>query len=195
MAEEPKNLQELLDRFCTAEVREDGRVSVAAILAEVGTRSFGPLLLFAGVILASPLSGIPGMPTIMGGFVFLISVQLLVARDHFWLPRWLLERSVARSKLERAVKWLRRPARVVDRVVRRRLTPLVRGPGAYVVAAICAVMALGVPLMEVVPFSATLAGVAITIYGLSLTGRDGLIAIIAFALTASVVALVLHELL
>jgi hypothetical protein len=44
------------------------------------------LLLLASVALASPLSGIPGIPTSMGVLVLLIAGQLIVGRDYFWLP-------------------------------------------------------------------------------------------------------------
>ena len=37
--------------------------------------------------------------------------------------------------------------------------------------------------MEVVPFSANGAGIVLTIFGLSLIARDGLLALIAFVLT------------
>lgn len=194
MAEDPQNLDQLLDRFCSANIHED-RVRVEALIEEVGARSFGPMLLFAGVILASPLSGIPGVPTSMGVLVLLISLQLLVRRDHFWLPRWILQRSVPRSKLERSVGWLRRPARFVDRFLRKRLTFLVGGRGTFFIAAVCAAIALGVPFMEVVPFSATTAGVALTVFGLSLTARDGVLMLVALAITAGVVALLLYALL
>jgi hypothetical protein len=192
MTEPPKNLNELLDRFCTAPV-EEGAVAVGSIVEEIGARSFAPLLLFAGVILASPLSGIPGVPTTMGVLVLLISVQMLARRKHFWLPRWVLTRRVARSKIEKAVKWMRRPARFIDRFLRRRVTWIVGGPGRYLVASVCGLMALGVPLMEVVPFSATLAGCAVTAFALALLACDGALALSAFAVTAGAFAMVISR--
>lgn len=191
MAEEPHNLEQLLDRFCSAAVGDDDQVTVRAVLVEIGTRSFGPLLLFAGAVLTSPLSGIPGIPTTMGALTLLISLQLLLRRDHFWLPRWVLDRSLSLANIRRAVKWLRPVARFVDRLLRPRLTRLVRGRAAYVIATVCALMAVAVPAMEVVPFSATLAGAALCAFGLSLTSRDGLVALVAFGFTAAVAAVVL----
>ena len=86
MVQELTGLEQLLDRIGkTADNRN--RIFLSTILETVGSRSFGPLLLMAGVILASPLSGIPGMPTTMGVLVLLIAVQLLFDRKHFWLPR------------------------------------------------------------------------------------------------------------
>lgn len=54
----------------------------------IGRRSFGPLLLMAGLIILAPVVGdIPGVPSIMGVFIVLVSVQLLIGQEHFWLPK------------------------------------------------------------------------------------------------------------
>lgn len=195
VSEEPRNLEQLLDRFCRAQTGGGGEVTIESIVHEVGDRSFGPLLLFAGVIMASPLSGIPGMPTSMGVVVMLVTAQLLLRRNHFWLPRWLLQRSVRRSNLERAVKLLRVPARAIDRLLRPRLATLVSGRSVYVIGVACLVIALGVPTMEVVPFSATAAGVALSSFGLSLIARDGLLALVAFAVTFGTFGFVVYSIL
>src|SRR5690606_15941015 len=74
--EQPSSLVEVLDRLEEA-AREQSDIALGAILEAVGRRSFGPLLLVAGLIALSPLSGIPGMPTTVGVLVLIIAVQLL----------------------------------------------------------------------------------------------------------------------
>jgi hypothetical protein len=193
MGQEITNLEELLDRIeQSAEDRD--QIDLKTIVEGVGRRSFGPLLLMAGFIMASPLSGIPGMPTSMSVLVLLIAIQLLVKRDYFWMPQWLLKRSVGRKKLDKAFKWLRPPARFFDRFLRPRLTFLVQDAGNYAVAVICVIIAAGMPAMELVPFSATIAGAALAIFGLALVADDGLLAVIAFALTAATWAFAAHYL-
>jgi hypothetical protein len=182
MPPEPKNLEQLLDRICDADSDQD-KVYLEKILDSVGRRSFGPLLLLTGSILFSPLSGIPTMPTTMSLILLLIALQLLFNRRHFWLPRWILKRSIARDKLIKAVKWLRPVAAFVDRFLRERLTVFVEDSGIRVVAFICIMIAAGIPVMELVPFSATGAGAALTAFGLGLIARDGLLALLAFAVT------------
>jgi hypothetical protein len=186
MPGDPRNLQQLLDRIGDAEP-EGERVKLDAIVEEVGRRSFGPLLLLAGVITASPLSGIPGMPTLMALLVMLVVAQLLMRRDHFWLPGWMLRRTVSASKRDKALSWLRPPARFVDRFLRPRLTVLVEGGGTYAIALVCLLIALSMPPLEMLPFAATAAGVAIAIFGLALIARDGLVALFAFAVTIGLV--------
>lgn len=193
--QELTNLEQLLDRIGVA-ARESERVSLGALLAVVGRRSFGPLLLVAGLVTIAPIIGdIPGVPTLIGMFVFLIAVQLLFGREHLWLPRWLLVRSVARDRLCKALAWLRPPARFVDRLLRPRLRIFAHGPVIYVVAIVCIVIAAAMPVMELVPFSANAAGVALAAFGLSLIARDGLLALLAFVFTAATVALAAYNLL
>ncbi len=194
MAQELTNLEQLLDRIDKA-ANDRERVSLDAIVEAVGNRSFGPLLLVAGVVTLSPLSGIPGMATTMAVLVLLIAVQLLCGREHFGLPRWLLKRSVARDKLGKALKWLRPPARFIDRGLRPRLTVFVHRTGTYVIAIVCVFIAAGMPAMELVPFSATGAGAALTAFGLSLIARDGVLALLAFVFTAIIFGVVVYNLL
>ncbi len=190
MNEQVTGLEEMLDQIEAAADRK--YVSFAMVVNAVGTRSFGPLLLLAGLVLTSPLSGIPGMPTAMGVLVLLISLQLLYRRDCCWVPPWLLRRSVARDKLATAIRWLKPPARVVDRWLKPRLLPFVRGIGGYLIALVCLLIALSLPVMEFLPFSSTAAGIALATFGLALVSQDGLLALVAFALTASAVLFILQ---
>ena len=185
MPDELRNMQQLLQRLETETASFHRQVTMEAIIHAVGTRSFGPLLLLPGLILFSPLSGIPTVPTTMGIFTLLISLQLIFRRQTIWLPRWLLCRNISRRRLERSLRWLHKPARIIDRMLKPRLTFLVRGIGVHVVAVTCTVIALSLPVMEFILFSATSAGLVLTIFGLSLTARDGLLALIAFVLTLS----------
>jgi hypothetical protein len=51
------------------------------------------------------------------------------------------------------------------------------------------------PFLEVVPFSANLAGAALAAFGLALISRDGLLALLAFALTFTTFAMVVYSVL
>lgn len=194
MPREFTNLTQLLDHIAKIAQRRK-RVSLDLVVQAVGQRSFAPLLLLVGIILFSPLSGIPGLPTTMAVLVLLTAAQLLLGRSHFWLPQWVLRRSISKDKLNRALGWLQRPARLIDRWLQPRLVFLVGRAGTYVIAIICALIALALPAMELVPLSATTAGVALTAFGLSLVAHDGALALFAFAITAFVVGLIVGALL
>lgn len=190
----PQNLQQLFDCIDQA-AEENGRVSWSAIMDEVGRRSFGPLLLLAGLTVLAPIIGdLPGVPTLIGMVVLLIAVQLLLGRHNFWLPGFMLNRSVPKDKLHKALTWLKKPARFIDKLLSPRLAVLTRGPMVRVIAVVCLGIALAMPVMEVVPFSANLAGIALTAFGLALIARDGLLALIALVFTGLMMGVVVYNL-
>lgn len=177
------NLQQLLGQIRES-AGSSGQVSVNDILNGVGERSFGPVLLLAGLITLAPLIGdIPGVPTILGLMVLLTLGQLLFQRRSIWLPSWISQRSVPRAKLLKGLDWLQKPARFLDRWTGPRLVFLVDGPGLYVMTLICMLVAMAMPAMEVVPFSANGAGAALMAFGLAIVARDGLLALIAIVTT------------
>jgi hypothetical protein len=181
-------LQQLLDRLDNAATGE--RVDVECMMNAVGRSSFGTLLVLGGLVTLSPLDIIPGIPTLIALVVLLVCAQLLAGRRRFWLPGWVLRRSVSAHRFRRALTWLHKPARFADRLVRPRLTALASDTAVNAIAVGCMVVALAMPVMEVVPFSANLAGIALTAFGLAVNAHDGLLALIAFAATVAGVAVI-----
>lgn len=181
--DDPENLGQLLDRLRT---HTDGQseVSVSDILVSVGERSFGPVTLAAGLIVIAPLIGdIPGVPTLLGTLVALTLGQLLFQRQSIWLPGTLTRRRISRDKLLKGLDWMEKPAGYLDRYTRPRLVWLTRGPGQYLMALVCMSVALAMPAMEVVPFTANGGGLALMAFGLAMIARDGLLALFATAVT------------
>ncbi|MEX0740391.1 MAG: exopolysaccharide biosynthesis protein [Pseudohongiella sp.] len=191
---ETTNLGAMLDALSDATSGVDD-VCLDDVLLEIGRRSFGPVLLLAGLVTLAPIVGdVPGVPTMMGLIVLLTVGQLALQAEHFWLPDWLLRRSVSSENMRKAVKALRKPSRFIDRLLKPRLTILVRGASRYAVALACGVTALMTPAMEFVPFSANGAGLIWTLFGLALITRDGLLALFGFCMTAGVIAIIVANL-
>ncbi len=183
--DDPASLSDLLARL---RERTEGlnEVSVGDIVSAVGERSFGPLVLIAGVVTLAPLIGdIPGVPTLMGLMVMLTLGQLVLRRNTVWIPSKLSRRTVSREKLTNGLRWMDKPARFLDRWTKQRMAWLVSGPGQYLMAIACMSVAAAMPLMEVIPFSANGGGLALTAFGLSIIARDGLLAILAMLVTGS----------
>jgi hypothetical protein len=185
----PQGLAQILDRL--AGVADGGGVTVGEMVEAAGRRSFGPLLLVAGLIPASPLSGVPGLPSLAALVVFLVAGQLLLRRDHFWLPGWLLRRRVSARRFRAMLRWLRPPARFIDRWMRPRLTALTGGVATYLIAATCVAIAIAMPPLELVPFANSTSGIALSAFGLALIAHDGLLALLALLFALATVALVL----
>lgn len=194
MAENITTLSELIDRMVDIAEQQE-RVSVDELLDSIGARSLGPLLLVAGLITLAPIIGdIPGVPTLIAAMVILMAGQLLFQRDHLWMPQWVLNRSISISKMHKMLGWSRRPARFVDRYTQARLTQIVEGKGQNIVAIVCIAIALAMPLMEFVPFSANFAGLALAAFGLSLISRDGALALVAMAVVGALLGVVIYQL-
>jgi len=187
---EPRTFGQLLARIGAAAADRD-RVYFATLIEAMGSRAYGPVLLLIGTILFSPLSGIPGMPTLMGIALLLVSLQMLFGRGSLWLPGWLLARRVSSRRIVRALSFFDGPARKIDRVLRRRQVWLVSGGGTAVVAMLCLALACLMPAMELVPFSATAAGLALLLFGLGMVAADGLFVLAGLVYLGGVVLLAL----
>lgn len=180
------SLQAVMARLQTA--GEGDTISVGDMLQAIGPRSFGPVMLAPALIILSPVSGIPTVPTFGAIIITLIALQLMIGRHHVWLPQWLLRRKLKRQTLERAVRFLAPVARVVDRVTRPRLELFTRAPFRQLIALLCILVAATMPVLEPVPFMATSAAAIIALYALALVARDGLLALAALLMTGSALA-------
>jgi len=185
----PKGLGDIIERLLGLFAQRD-RVTVEDMLGLIGQRSFGPLLLVAGLISLSPLSGIFGVPTLMAAIIVLVAGQLLAGSTYVWLPRWLLQRALPARRAAPALRRLRRPAARIDRWIRPRLTLLTAGTGHRVIAGACILVALSMPPLELLPFAATTAGLLITLFALAIVAHDGLIALIALLLAGLIPGMV-----
>lgn len=178
---DPADIEELMD-LIEAGTADQSHVSIGEMMDSVGRRSFGPVVLLVGLILVTPLSGVPGMPTLMGLLTLLTLGQVLVGRKYFWLPGWLAQRQIPRNKFVQGLEMLRPPARGIDRLIRPRLIFLVKGGGLYVMALACMVIAVVMPATELVPFSASIAGLALMAFGLAMISKDGCLALFAWGI-------------
>lgn len=191
---DPESLTDLVARI-RDHTRDQDRVSVGDLMAAVGERSFGPLVLLAGLITVAPLIGdIPRVPTLLGLLVLLTLGQLLCQRRSVWIPSRLSNRRISKQKLFKGLQWADKPAAFVDRWTQRRLSWLVSGAGQYLMVLICMAVAAAMPLMELIPFSANGGGLALMAFGLSIVARDGLLALVAVATTVGTGWLVITNL-
>ena len=164
-------------------------ISVDEIIEAIGQRSFGPLIVVPGLIVLSPLSGMPGVPTLGGIAVLMIAGQMLLGRESPWLPELLRRRTISNDRMAKAGSFLMPVARFVDRFTGRRMAWLTRKPYSYLIAAACVLIALVMPPLEVIIFANVVTAAAISAFGLALVADDGLLAAIAFALTAGSIVL------
>lgn len=173
---EPRNLGRVIETAVTEAPEPD--VSVEDLVNSVGRTSLVPLLLLPSIALVSPLSGIPLFSATMGLLIVLISSQILLRRNHVWLPQRLLTLQTKSARMRRALHWVE-PATVwLDERAQTRLTILARPPFVVIPQIMCLLSGLALPALEFVPFSSTLVGMAVALLALGMLARDGIILLI-----------------
>lgn len=160
-------------------------VSVDDIRQHLGRRAFGPILAVAALPSLTPIATIPLLPTALSAIILLSAGQMLAGMRQIWLPRRLLRLEIGRHRLNRLVGFVLPAARLLDRLVRPRLTWLTQEPAIYLVSAVCLLLALLKPPLELVPFTGGIPALPIFLFGIAITAHDGALVIVTLALVAA----------
>lgn len=177
-------LSEVLDEV---EAAVDGEsITVDAIIEKLGRHSFASLMLMFSLISTSPASAIPGITALVATLVFLLVVQMLLGRDHLWLPGFIVRRTISTRKLGKGIRWLRRPVHFVERFLKARLTFLFHRPWLFLPLMLILALTLFMPFMELVPMTGSLASAVIALFAAGLLTRDGTLVIASFVLLLGV---------
>ena len=182
MSHEPHSMGDVLGELDELAANHD-EVRVADVLDDFGARSFGPFIMIPAVLEITPVGGIPGVPTVLALFIALIAVQLLIGRDHVWMPQFVQQRAVGSKKLHKAVGKLRGLASFLDRHSKGRLEGLTQGTAIKLVAGAILLLCCTVPPLEFLPFASSIPMLAIAVLGLALTVRDGALVLGALVFT------------
>ena len=147
------------------------------------------ILLVPGLLAVSPVGAIPGMSLAMGAVIVLVAIQMMVRSDRPWLPERIEDFEVPADKLQTAVHKTRPAARWLDRHLQARWSFLIQPPGNYVLASACALLGLAMWPLALVPMGVAPPGIAVTLFGLALTLRNGLLALLGYVTCAAVVGM------
>ncbi len=174
MSEAPAlhSLHDLLDAMRPRD--GDERVYVRDIVRRVGDRSFVAVILIVAVIIVSPVSGIPGTPTLSAMIIALCAFQGFFGRTHLWLPDILNRRSLSAARMNTALDWLKRPSDWMDRFCRARIKVLSTGPMRRLAYGLTGLFALSWPLLEILPFVTSFSAGAVSMLMFGLMTRDGI---------------------
>lgn len=160
-------------------------VSIADVLDEFGDRAITPFILIIAMLLVSPLSGIPGAPTVSAVLIITLAVQALVGRQRLWLPSRFLRYELASGRVRQAVGWMRRPCGWIDRHSHERLRFLTVGPMRFVALLGCVLIPLTWPLLELLPFFTSFGAGTISLMSLGLIMRDGIYVLAGFGIVGA----------
>lgn len=148
------------------------RLTVRDIMAVLQDRAFALLVVLLGLPNCLPMP--PPIPLVCGLLLALVAIQIVFGRPTPWLPRALLNRSIAQTDVERAVARAMPAFRRLERVSRPRMAFLDTPIAFRLMGAILLIMALG--LLFAPPFVGQIPlGLAVCLVGLGLVERDGLV--------------------
>ncbi len=187
-AAHPAGLADVLDELSYNVNRESALegVKLGVLMNAVGRRSYGPLLLILGLFAISPVTVLPFMTSIVAAVTLLVALQMAVGLKRPWLPKRLLEICVPRRAF---FIFLDRARPVLDRIdgdlLRERWTFLTKPFGVNLVALCVVAAALITFPLSLIPFAPLAPGLAIVMFGLGMTARDGVWLAIGIALTAT----------
>lgn len=165
-------------------VRGDGdRITVGEILDALDARAFGLATLIFSIPSIIPMP--PGVPTVVGIALLIVSVQMVIGRYELWLPGFLTERSFSRAALVSAMEKFTPRLEAVERIASPRLLFLTGRIGTIMIGLVVLFMAL-VLILPLPPGGNFPPAVACAVLGMGLAERDGVIVLVG--LIASIAA-------
>jgi len=153
---------------------EEQALSLGDILSRIGQRSFAASLLVLALLMVSPLSAIPFLPSVVAIIIVMIAGQAVLGRHHLWLPDFVMRRQISAHKLRHALDGLGRAAAWIDARRSGRWVVLTQQPIASLAYLVMMVIALTWPPLSFVPFSATLGAIGLAMLAAGQTLRDGI---------------------
>ena len=170
---------------------EAPRISVAELTQMFGGRAIGALLFVFGVACMLPLP--PGATTILGFPLLLLAPQLVIGASAPWLPEGVKRRTLATADLRLGLPRLIPALQKIEAISRPRLVALFNPVGERLIGLLCTLLA--VVLILPIPLGNILPALAVSVLSFSLIQRDGLIALIGYAVaftSASVLVIAAH---
>lgn len=160
--------------------RDGDKVSVEEIADAFGSRAFGALLFAFSVPNLLPLP--PGSSTVLGLPLVFLAPQVALGMRHPWIPKFMARRTVDRAHLRTAFDKILPKLEKVERLLRPRLGIMFNLWGDRIIGLVCLLLAL----ILILPIwgGNMLPAAAIACLALGLTTRDGLIALVGYALAA-----------
>lgn len=170
-------------------VNDSHDVRVRDIMARVGRRAYGPLLLLIGLFSISPATILPGMTWLAAVLTLFVCAQMILGARHPWIPRRLLEVRLSRTVVCQICDSVDPWAGRIDAMLKPRLTLLAEAPFVNVAGVFCAVAALATFPLGFVPLAPIVPGVAIVLVGLGLLIKDGVLLLLSGAIVVGAIIL------
>lgn len=146
-------------------------------------RGFGPMLALPSFIACTPIGAIPGIPSLAGGTILLIALQILLGRRHPWLPQKVMQLNCDADQLRYIVEKVKPYAVRVDRFLVPRCFFMRQPVFRSFIALCCAGCGLVMIPLELIPFMGLIPVFAVLIMAIGMATDDGAVALFGVSLS------------
>lgn len=169
-------LSAVLRELC--EASDDHALTVGEIVLIFGRRAFGALMFIFAIPNTLPLP--PGSSSILGLPLVLLAPQVMLGFRRPWLPKFIYNRHVRASDLQRLIMPIIPRLEQIEKISRPRLTFLFGPVGDRIIGGVCTLLA--VVLIFPIPLGNLAPAICIGALSLGLFQRDGVIALVGYAI-------------
>lgn len=177
----PSGRRALSDVLQDISDHDSEEITLGEVIHAFGPRAFGALLFVLAIPNMAPLP--PGATTVLGAPIVILAPQLAFGVHSPWTPKFLDNKPVKRAWFKKAYNAIAPTLRRVEKVSGPRFHFLFSPIGQRVVGLVCSALAL--VLILPIPLGNMMPGATIGVFGLALVQRDGVIALIAYLMTAA----------
>lgn len=176
--DDSRRLSAILSSLIADGTRE--RIGIGELIAAMQGRAFGVLMFIFAIpnVLPTP----PGVSSVLGAPLLLLSLQLALGKPTPWLPKFIGRRSLPAAEfgavVKRVVPWIAR----AERLLKPRLGLLAQPPAERLIGLVC--LLLSIVLFLPIPLGNMLPALAISIFSLAILERDGVAVLIGYVLAA-----------
>ena len=146
-------------------------------------RGFGPMLALPSFIACTPIGAIPGIPSLAGGTILLIALQILLGRRHPWLPQKVMQLNCDADQLRFIVDKVKPYAVRADRFLVPRCFFMRQPVFRSLIALCCAGCGLVMIPLELIPFMGLIPAFAVFIMAIGMATDDGAVALVGVSLS------------
>ncbi|MHA1539659.1 MAG: exopolysaccharide biosynthesis protein [Alphaproteobacteria bacterium] len=161
-------------------------ITLEELLHEIGPRSFGLIIFILALPNILPVS-IPGISTVLGLVIVILSLQLILNYPEPILPRFIAHKEIPFKPFAKILRRLLRTVRKTERLLKPRWPMLSDNRSRKVISLLLIILSLS--MMLPIPLGNPPPAIALMILSAGLIERDGIC--ITIGLIASIVALVI----
>lgn len=146
-------------------------------------RGFGPMLALPSFIACTPIGAIPGVPSITGVTILLISLQILLGQRHPWLPEKVMELQCDADQLRSIVEKVKPYAVRIDRFLVPRCFFMRQTVFRSLIALNCMLCGAVMMPLELIPFMGLIPAFAVLIMAIGMATDDGAVALVGVSVS------------